>query len=169
MKIQNGFEKVCLLFLPCVMLLVHSAAAQERADKFSCAEAQPEKACSASNTCGSDSAPCSVDVKRTRNSSTAEPDISDPKQKDRFCVKAGTTVKFHTTDKNTGFIVDFGPSSPFDPPGAVRDGSDRTVSVVAKRPGCFKYSAGACISGAIDQMCQSVNQEVVVIPGGATN
>jgi hypothetical protein len=110
-----------------------------------------------------------VDVKRTRNSAAAEPDISDTNQKALFCVKTGTTVTFHSTSKDTGFMIDFGPTSPFDPAGTVRGGSDRSTSVVAKRPGCFKYSAGACVSGAIDAMCQSVEQEIVVTSGGSSN
>jgi hypothetical protein len=41
-------------------------------------------------------------------------------------------------------------------------GSDRAVSVVAKRPGCFKYSVGACVAGATYGMCDSKNAEMVV-------
>jgi hypothetical protein len=35
--------------------------------------------------------------------------------------------------------------------------------VAAKRPGCFKYSAGACTSGSIYGMCGSAESEIVVI------
>jgi hypothetical protein len=31
-----------------------------------------------------------------------------------FCIKAGTSVTFFSSAKDTGFIVDFGPNSPFD-------------------------------------------------------
>jgi hypothetical protein len=43
-------------------------------------------------------------------------------------------------------------------------GSDRAVSVVAKTPGCFKYSAGACMSGAIYGMCGQANPKLIVVP-----
>ena len=103
------------------------------------------KMCNASTTCGSGSTACVVDIKRKGGSSaSAVPSISNVKATGPFCVKAGTTVTFQSTSKDTGFVLDFGPSSPFDPPGAIIGGSDRSVSVVAKRKGCFKYSAGAC-------------------------
>jgi hypothetical protein len=162
MKIQNSFAIWRLALLLPVLLLLSDSGAAQNGKKYSCEEPQPEKMCTASNTCGSGSASCTVDVKRTGSAAAAEPDIPDAKQKAFFCVKTGTTVKFHSTSKDTGFIVDFGPSSPFDPPGTVIGGSDREVSVVAKRPGCFKYSAGACVSGSISGMCGNVDQELVV-------
>jgi hypothetical protein len=162
MKVQSSFAMWRLLLLLPALLLLSNAGAAQGGKKNSCEEAQPEKMCNASNTCGTGSAACTVDVKRTGDAAAAEPDIPDAKQKALFCVKSGTKVTFHSTSKNTGFIVDFGPSSPFDPPGTVRGGSDREVSVVAKRPGCFKYSAGACVSGSISGMCGNVDQELVV-------
>jgi hypothetical protein len=102
-------------------------------------------------------------VKRTANSASATPSIQNPKGNALFCVKVGTTVNWKSTAKDTGFLVDVGPTSPFDRPGSINGGSDRQVSVVAKREGCFKYSAGACKSGAIYGMCQSTNAEFVVI------
>lgn len=162
MKIQNSLAMWRLLILLPVLLLLSNSGAAQSGKKYSCEEAQPEKMCTASNTCGSGSASCTVDVKRTANAAAAEPDIPDAKQKALFCVKTGTTVMFHSTSKNTGFIVDFGPSSPFDPAGTVIGGSDREVSVVAKRPGCFKYSTGACVSGSVSGMCGNVDQELVV-------
>jgi hypothetical protein len=60
-------------------------------------------------------------------------------------------------------VVDIGgPSSPFDPAGAIIGGSDREVSVTAKTPGCYKYSAGACVSGAIYGMCGTATAEIIV-------
>jgi hypothetical protein len=47
-------------------------------------------------------------------------------------------------------------------------GSDRPVSVVAKTGGCYKYSAGACMSGAIYGMCKETNAKLVVIGGNGT-
>jgi hypothetical protein len=62
-------------------------------------------------------------------------------------------------------VVDVGPASPFEPAGAIIGGSDRSVSVVAKRTGCFKYSAGACQSGATYGMCDTANAELIVTNG----
>jgi len=80
-------------------------------------------------------------------------------------VKAGTTVIWKSTSKNIGFVVDPGTTSPFEPAGAIMGGSDRSVSVVAKTAGCYKYSAGACMSGAIYGMCKETSGEVIVISG----
>jgi plastocyanin len=79
-------------------------------------------------------------------------------------VKVGTAVQWKSTGKDIGFVVDFGSESPFDPPGAIIGGSDRSVSVVAKKPGCYKYSAGACRSGAIYGMCGQANARLIIIP-----
>lgn len=104
-----------------------------------------------------------LDIKLQGGSSgSAVPSIPNVKATGPFCVKVGTTVTFQSTSKDTGFVLDFGPSSPFDPPGAIIGGTDRSVSVVTKRKGCFKYSAGACTSGTIYGMCGSVDTEIVV-------
>ncbi len=108
-------------------------------------------------------AACSVDVKRTAAAASATPSIPGAKGNALFCVKVGTTVTWKSTEKDNGFVVDVGTSSPFDPPGAIIGGSDRSVSVVAKRTGCFKYSAGACRSGAIYGMCDTANAKFIVI------
>jgi hypothetical protein len=55
-----------------------------------------------------------------------------------------------------------GPKTPF----AIDDiigGSDKSVTLVAKTPGCYKYSVGACLSGAIYGMCGNSTAELVVI------
>jgi plastocyanin len=88
--------------------------------------------------------------------------IPNAKADSLFCIKPGTTVQWKSTGKDIGFVVDFGPASPFDPPGAIIGGTDRTVSVVAKRPGCYKYSAGACRSGAIYGMCGQTNVQLII-------
>ena len=153
----------CTLLLLLLVLVTGSAIAQSKGGKYACSEANPAQLCNASNTCGSTVEPCVVDVKRTANSASATPSIQKPKGNALFCVKVGTTVIWKSTAKDTGFLVDVGPTSPFDPPGSINGGSDRQVSVVAKREGCFKYSAGACKSGAIYGMCQNTNAEFVVI------
>ena len=136
-----------------LLVLPDSSSAQSKSSKYACSESNPAQLCTAANSCGSASSPCTVDVKRTSNAASATPGISTAKANALFCVKAGTTVKWISTEKENGFVVDVGPSSPFDPAGAIIGGSDRSVSVVAKRTGCFKYSAGACRSGAIYGMC----------------
>jgi hypothetical protein len=151
------------LLLPIVMLSV-SAMAQSKSSKYACSEPKPAQLCNAANTCGSASAPCSVDVKRTSNAASSTPDIPGAKSNSLFCVKVGTTVQWKSTGKNIGFVVDISNTSPFDPGGAIIGGTDRAVSVVAKTPGCYKYSAGACMSGAIYGMCGQTNAEVVIIP-----
>jgi hypothetical protein len=154
--------RCALLALPLV-LLVNNATAQSKSSKYACSEANPAQLCNASNTCGSSSSPCVVDVKRTANGASSTANISDPKSNALFCVKTGTTVTWKSTSKNIGFVVDPGTTSPFEPAGAIIGGSDRPVSVVAKTAGCYKYSAGACVSGGIYGMCKETSAEFVVI------
>jgi hypothetical protein len=140
-----------------------NATAQSKSNKYACSEANPAQLCNASNTCGSASTPCEVDVKRTANGASSTPSIPNAKSNALFCVTAATTVTWKSTSKNIGFVVDVGTTSPFEPTGAIIGGSDRSVSVVAKTTGCYKYSAGACMSGAIYGMCKETNGELVVI------
>src|SRR5271154_7131657 len=155
--------KATSLLLPIVMLSTY-AIAQSKSNKYACSEAKPALLCNAANTCGSASTPCSVDVKRTSNAASSTPDIPNAKGNFLFCVKAGTTVQWKSTGKDIGFVVDFGTTSPFDPGGAIIGGTDRAITVVAKTPGCYKYSAGACMSGAIYGMCGQANAELVITP-----
>jgi plastocyanin len=155
--------KYTSLLLPIVMLSAY-ATAQSKSSKYACSEPNPAQLCNAANTCGSASAPCSVDVKRTASAASSTPDIPGAKSNSLFCVKVGTTVQWKSTGRNIGFVVDLSTTSPFDPGGAIIGGTDRAVSVVAKTPGCYKYSAGACMSGAIYGMCGQTNAELVIIP-----
>ncbi len=95
------------------------------------------------------------------------PDIADAKGNSTFCVKAGTTIVWESTQKNTGFVVDFGTSSPFGSDDAIIGGAKRSVSVTAMKPGCYKYSVGACISGEIQGMCGSESAEAIILAPGA--
>ncbi len=149
-----------------IALLVNPGMAEEKKPnpKYACSEPNPAQMCTAANTCGSPTTPCVIDVKRTSDSVSSTPGIPDAKANSTFCVKVGTTVIWKSTAKNVGFVVDVSEASPFNPAGAIIGGSDRSKSVVAKRPGCFKYSAGACVSGAIRGMCDTVNAELIVIP-----
>jgi hypothetical protein len=164
---QRSMAIWCGLVLFLVALAAGYLTAKElRADndKYVCSETNPGSMCNASTMCGSSSTPCMADVKRTSDSASVTPSIPDAKANAPFCVKLGTTVTWQSSSKKTGFVLDFGAASPFDTPdGAIMGGSDRSVSVVAKRPGCFKYSVGACVAGAIYGMCDSKNAEMVVI------
>lgn len=154
----------CTSFLLPIVILSAYATAQSKSSKYACSETNPAQLCNAANTCGSTSAPCSVDVKRTANAASSTPGIPGAKSNSLFCVKSGTTVQWKSTGKNIGFVVDFGTTSPFDPGGAIIGGTDREVSVVAKTPGCYKYSAGACMSGAIYGMCGQTNAKLIILP-----
>jgi hypothetical protein len=83
--------------------------------------------CTPKNTCGSASAPCAVDIKRTAESAAVTPDIPGAKSNTPFCVKTGTTMTWKSVSKNTGFVVDFGPSAPFEPAGAAIIGGLRPI------------------------------------------
>ena len=164
MTIYKGFgSRITSLILP-LLVLSAFAPAQSKSNAFACKEANAAQLCNAANTCGSTSTSCGVDVKRTSSAASSTPDIPGAKSNSLFCVKAGTTVEWKSTGKDIGFVVDFGSASPFVPAGAIIGGSDRSRAVVAKTPGCYRYSAGACMSGAIYGMCGQTNAEVVVIP-----
>jgi plastocyanin len=79
-----------------------------------------------------------------------------------FCVKVGTPVTWKSDTKHQGFVVDMGPHSPFDTFDII-GGSDKSVTVTAKTPGCYRHSAGACLSGAIYGMCGNGTAEVVIL------
>jgi len=170
MNIQHSFRRTSFFASLPFLFLANYTVAQEPQrgpEKYVCMESHPETMCNPSNTCGSASTPCEVDIKRSGSSSASStPSIRNAKSNALFCVQSGTTVTWKSSAKNTGFVVDFGPSSPFDPPEAIIGGAARPVSVAAKRPGCFKYSAGACISGSAYGMCGSVETELVVTGAG---
>jgi hypothetical protein len=161
MKIYRCLALTCAALSFVVMVFPSNATAQSNS-KYACLEPNPAQLCTTANTCGSASSPCSVDVKRTSDSASSTPSIPNAKGNSLFCVKVGTKVTWMSSEKENGFVVDVGPTSPFDPAGAIIGGSDRAVSVVAKRPACVKYSAGACRSGAIYGMCDTANAELIV-------
>jgi plastocyanin len=100
---------------------------------------------------------------RNNNSpATATPSIPDAKSNKAFCIKVGTTVTFMSSSKNTGFVIDFGSSDPFDREGAIMGGADRPITVVAHHPGCYTYSVGACTAGTIYGMCGNADTQLIV-------
>jgi hypothetical protein len=164
MIMNRSFAIKCTsLALPIVALSTY-ATAQSKSNSYACPATITAQSCNAANTCGSASSPCPVDVKRTANAASVTPGIPNAKGNSLFCVKTGTTLQWKSTGRDIGFVVDFGPSSPFNPGGAIIGGTDRSVSVVATKPGCYKYSAGACMSGAIYGMCGQANVQLVITP-----
>src|ERR1700743_122327 len=87
-----------LLVIP-VVLLAQTMQAQNKNSKYACSDPNPASICTTSNTCGSSSEPCSVDVKRTANSASATPSIQAAKGNSTFCVKSGTTVIWKSDTK----------------------------------------------------------------------
>lgn len=151
--------------LPVLLLvvLIHATMvqAQNKKNTYACSETNPASLCGPANMCGSASQPCSVDVKRTANGASATPSIAGAKANSTFCVKVGTTVVWKSDTKHQGFIVDMGPTSPFGVDDII-GGSGRSVTVVAKTPGCYKFSAGACISGEVYGMCGNGISQIVI-------
>ena len=152
-----------LLALPLGVLSSGIVAQAQKKMSYSCKEPNPESLCTAANTCGSTDQPCSVDVKRTSNAASATPDVPKAKGNQTFCVKSDTSIIWHSDTKHQGFVVDFGPNEPFDPPGDIIGGSEKAVTVRAKTPGCYRFSAGACLSGAIYGMCGNGTAELIIV------
>ena len=166
MKIHRYLTIHCALLLLPVLLIASFATAEDKKKdnmKDACSNPNPASLCSAANTCGSASTPCTVNVKRTSYSSSATPSIPGAKGNDLFCVKAGTTVTWQSTSKNTGFLIDPGASSPFDPPGTIMGGSEKSVSVVAKTPGCITYNLSATAQGGIYGQSKATTAQLIVI------
>ena len=166
MPIQRWLTSGCVLALTSLCLLGPCAAAQDnkKDDEYSCSEPNPEAQCSASNTCGSADTPCVVDVKRTGSSASATPDVKKPSG-NIFCIYNGTTVTWKSTSKNTGFLVDFGPTSPFDPPDTITGGSKKPASVKTVKPGCFAYSFQATKATAVHGLSKASRGKLIVLAG----
>jgi plastocyanin len=159
---------VCSWILIGFFLMAGHIVANDKKGKSSfCSNPHPEQLCSAANTCGSSSSPCLLEVKRTGGGSEASvtPNIPGFPKDSPICIKSGTTVTWQGAGKNTGFMVDFAASSPFDPSGTISGGSDRPITVTARKAGCFKYSLGACTPGTIYGMCGNSNFELIVTGG----
>jgi plastocyanin len=154
----------CLSSLP--LLFTSYMLGQDSKKKVkedACSASNPESVCAAQNTCGSSSSPCSINIRRSGGSNaTATPNIPDAKSNKVFCIKVGTTVTFASDSKNTGFVIDFGSTDPFDHPGAIIGGSDRPITVTAKHPGCYTYSVGACTPGTVYGMCGNANTQLII-------
>jgi plastocyanin len=160
--IQHHFNVGCAGFLFFVLVLGCTAAQAQNKNK--CEEAQPESMCTAANTCGSASTPCTIDITRGANSANVKPSIPDAKNNQFFCIKAGTEVVWMSTNKNNGFMVSFGTDSPLDLDGPIMGGGSKRVTTKAVTPGCYKYSAGAFRSGTVYGMSDGSKPELVILP-----
>lgn len=167
MNLQQQIDiRKTLLFWACVLvvLLGCTAAQAQKRGKYACEESQPDSMCNAGNTCGSISSPCTVDITRSGDSANVRPGVSNAKNNQLFCVKAGTTVVWKSSNKNNGFTVSFGTDSPFDPDGSIMGGGKKQVRTIASTPGCYKYNAGAFRSGTVYGMSSGSKSELVILP-----
>jgi hypothetical protein len=164
MTMYRLFVMRCALLAALLVLLAHgeTAQGQNKKNPYACTEPDPTEYCTAHPMCGSASTPCSVDVKRTAGAASATPSIPGAKGNAPFCVKVGTTLVWKSETKHQGFVVDMGPNSPLSVDDII-GGSDKSVKTVAKKPGCYRYSAGACLSGAIYGMCGNSFAELIVV------
>lgn len=150
-----------LLIAACIVPLTLRAQAKS---KYVCDEPNPDSLCTATNTCGSATAPCTVNINKSGNSATVKPSVPDAKGNQFFCVKKGTTVVWMTSNKNTGFVISFGTDNPFDPDDPIIGGANKQISVKANIPGCYKYDAGAFYPGATYGMGGGSKPELVILP-----
>ena len=145
------------------LLLVTSAFAQKKS-KYVCDEPDPASLCTAANTCGSASAPCTVDINKSGSSASVKPGVPNAKNNQFFCIKKGTTTVWMTSNKNTGFMISFGTDNPFAPDDPIIGGANKQITVKANTPGCYKYDAGAFYPGAIYGMSGGSKPELVILP-----
>jgi plastocyanin len=165
MKIQQQFNIwSTLLLLSCVVLLNCAIVQAQKKSKYVCDEAQPESRCDAGNTCGSASSQCKVDITRSATSANVRPGIPNAKNNQFFCINAGTTVVWMSSNKNNGFTVSFGTDSPFEPDDPIMGGGKKQVKTKAITPGCYKYDAGAFRSGTVYGMSGGSKSELVILP-----
>jgi plastocyanin len=152
------------VLLPWVVLLCCPTVLAQKKSKYVCDEEQPESMCSAANTCGSASSPCTIDITRSASFANVKPGVPNAKNNQFFCIKAGTTVVWTSSNKNNGFMVSFGTDSPFDPDEPILGGGKKSVTTKASTPGCYKYNAGAFRSGTVYGMSSGSKPELVILP-----
>jgi len=164
MKTNLRVASLSALLVFAVMIVNCTAAQAQKKGKYACDEADPASLCSAANTCGSASAPCTVDINRAGHGASVKPEIPGAKNNQFFCVKAGTTVTWMSSSKNVGFMVSFATDSPFSPDDPIMGGGNKQVSVKAATPGCYKYDVGAFVSAAPYGMGGGSKPELVILP-----
>ena len=157
-------RRALTVFAACSLISANFAAQGQRKSKYVCDEPQPASLCNDSNTCGSSSSPCSINVSKSGEGSNVRPGIPNAKNNQFFCIKAGTAVTWMSSSKNTGFMISFGTDSPFVPDDPIIGGGKKSVTVKAHVPGCYKYDAGAFYSGATYGMSGGSKPELVILP-----
>jgi hypothetical protein len=166
---SSAFPAIVFGLIGLVLLAVvgHSGTKDKKNKTSFCSNPHPEQLCSAANICGANGSPCVLEVKRLGGGSEASvtPNVANFPRDAAVCIKTGSNVTWQGAGKNTGIMVDFGESSPFDPSGTIMGGSDRPITVVAKKTGCYKYTVGACTPGSIYGMCGNSDLELVVTSG----
>ncbi|PYX33676.1 MAG: hypothetical protein DMG80_05205 [Acidobacteria bacterium] len=163
-KLHQPFNIWNTWLLSCAVVLSCATVQAQKKGKYVCDESQPESMCNAANTCGSPSSPCTIDVTRSATSANVKPGIPNAKDNQFFCIKAGTTVVWKSSNQNNGFMVSFGTDSPFDPDTPIMGGGKKQVTKTASTPGCYKYDAGAFRSGTVHGMSGRSKPELVILP-----
>ena len=153
----------CGVALATAVMILSSTLANVKS-KYVCDEPQPADNCNTGNTCGSASTPCKIDIRKSGDGASVKPGIHDAKGNQFFCIRAGTSVVWMTSNKNTGFSIAFGTDSPFDPDSPIIGGGSKPITVKAQNPGCYKYDAGAFYSGAVYGMSGGSKPELVILP-----
>lgn len=164
MRTQQQASSWRAILLLLASLVVCTTSQAQKKGKYACDEQQPENMCSAANTCGSVSSQCTIDIRRGSYSANVKPGIADANNNQLFCIKAGTTVVWMSSNKNNGFMVSFGSDSPFEPDGPIMGGGKKQITTKAVTPGCYKYDAGAFRSGTVYGMSSGSKQELVILP-----
>ena len=163
MKVKRHIASV--VCVGCLLLMSAVGAFGEKKSKYVCDEPKPQDLCNGQNTCGSATTPCNIDIRKQGGGAWIKPSVPDAQANQFFCLKAGTTVTWMSTRKNTGFTVAFGTDSPFLPDDPIMGGSEKPVTVKAETPGCYKFDVGASVSGAIYGMSGSTKKpELVILP-----
>ena len=154
---------VFLALAPFMTLLGRSSENDEKGKSTACTNPHPEQLCTTANTCGAGGASCELEVRRADGGTGAsvKPNVEKFSNNDVICIEKGTSVTWKGGGKNTGIMVDFGDNSPFDQK-TISGGSDRPVTLVIKKAGCFKYSVGACTPGSVYGMCGNSDYELIV-------
>jgi hypothetical protein len=165
---ENAQRRFCgwsrLVVLSYIAAVSCPATHAQKKGGYACDKADQATLCSAANTCGSASSICTVDVRRSANSANVKPDIPNAKNNQLFCVKAGTTVVWMSSNKNDGFMVSFGTDSPFDPDGPIVGGAKKPITTKASTPGCYKYDVGAFRSGTVYGMSGGGRPALIIVP-----
>jgi hypothetical protein len=160
----SRFKLLRIWFALCWVLVIVGASQAYGKSKYVCEEEKPESLCTAANTCGSAASACTIDITRSADSANVKPDLATAKKNQFFCIKAGTTVIWTSSNKKNGFMISFGADSPFDPDDPIMGGGKKQVTTRAATPGCYKYDVGAFRSGTVYGMSGGNKGELVILP-----